>query len=178
MVIFQIKTVISDRNMLAITIALVSILSIIFVIWYCVIRADYEKKIEYSSEDLNNINRVLKRNKINTRDKRDLLKQVISNSIKPKVDKLLGMSILTGLILSPVYFYIIDQILEQGLIIQYKEEVWSFGPFFVLYIIIVGAALLAIGLINIVRIALNGKEFKKKDLICAIDEINLWKKIK
>lgn len=147
-------------------------------LFFMIILAGHDKGLEFSLEDLQDINEVLNDKKIKNKEERKLLKEVISNSIETATKKLHGMSVATGLLLSPVYFYIIDEILDTGWILKLEDGVWNLGKGMVVYIEIVMYALFIIGAINIIRIQKDKNNSVKKDLLKAIDEINLWLEIK
>lgn len=159
-------------------ITVISILIIISAMLYSIYRAYYEKEREYSHEDLKKIDCILRKHKVNTQKKRELLKLVIANSIESQKGKVLGISVLTGLMLSPVCFYVIDVILENGFIIKYLkcQKRWIRGPWFGYYIIVSLSMLFLICLINILHISINEEKNQKKDFLHVIDEINLWDK--
>lgn len=153
---------------------IITLISLFFMIAF----AEHDKGPEFHLEDLQRINTILKDKEIKSKEERNLLEQVIRNSIDTATKKIHGMSIATGLLLSPVYFYIIDEILEAGWILNFKNGIWSFGKGMAVYIEIVMYALFVIGAINIIRIQKDRDSSIKKDLLKAIDEINLWLEIK
>lgn len=110
-------------------------LMVAFISLFLMIRmADHEKEPNYNFNELKKINDILNNKKIVKTEEREILKKIITNSINHKGEKLVGVSALTSLLLSPVYFYFIDIILKQGLILAYDNGNIYFGPYMPIYI--------------------------------------------
>ena len=140
--------------------------------------ADHEQAPIFEIDDLKRIDIILNNEKISTPEARLIFKEVVKNSIKPKVEKFVGISVVTGLLLSPVYFYIIDAILKNGWIVKVQNGMLVFGTGMSTYIRIVMCAYLVVGAANVMRIRTNRDNKIKGHMLTVIDEIELWKSIK
>ena len=176
-ILFSIVDEYKSSNIIGEHFTLCAMVALLISSFAMIIIADYEPAPKFDFEDLRKVDAILAGKKIETKEERELLKSIIGTSVKTETKKLIGINIFVSLLLSPVYFYVINIILEADLIIALNTEGFVFGEWILLYIEAIIYFICAIIIINIIRIMKDSETYAKKDLLQIIDEIELWKRL-
>lgn len=165
------NTFVLSSLVISLAIAILSLFAVILI-------AEYEPPIAFTQQDLRDINDSLINHEIKGEENRKIFKEVVSASLKPKPRNLVGLSVFVGVLISPVFVFLRDAILEGNFLFSLDGGEFTIGAAMPIYVTCVFAGLLLVAALNVLRFVLEKDNARKKDLIRAIDEIDFWEKIK
>lgn len=138
---------------------------------------NFEKVPRFIQGDLRQINNILLSNNIKTKEEREMLKNVVKNSMQSRKFHPVLLKTAGGLLITPVLGYVFEGALKQEWIIKMQAGVWTIGTKMAEYVDILLITFFIISVINIIKIMLDKDNSIKNDLLAAIDEIDLWLEI-
>ena len=136
-----------------------------------------EKVPGYDDDALYEIHNFFRKEGINNKEQRGMLREVIRDSISSGTNSIIGVSTICSLLISPVFAYGINEFVKAILKIENGVLQIVSGAAMAMYIEVVIFVFFMIGIINITIFLLRRKEWMKKELIQVINQIDLWQSI-